>query len=260
MSSLPELQRAFAASLRGAPGAPGSGLAEGELVAAAGGVSAPQRLQIYRSNARAMFDGALERSYPVLRRRVGDDYFRQLAHGYRARHPSRSGDLHGVGSHFPAYLAATEAGTAYAWLAELAALEWACEEALVAAAMPPAGVAILAGLDADELAATRLVLQPSLACVRSAFPVLDIWRANQPDADGRAVDLARGGQCVLVSCGESGLELREVDAAVLGFVALLQRGEPLGAAVDGSGLPLAALPAALGLLFSAGLVAAASVA
>jgi len=249
VASLPELQARFAAALRGDPGP-----IEHDVVG--DGLEAAGRLDIYRNNGRAVFEGALERTYPVLRRRVGEDYFRQLAHGYRVRFPSRSGDLHGVGEHFAHYLAETEAESGYAWLAELAELEWACECAFVAAREQPVGPQALASLAPDALGLARLRLQPSLRGVASSFPVLDVWRANQPEADGHAVDLARGGQCILVSCGADGLELVEATAAALAFTRQLQAGAPLGNAVDESGLDLAELPRVLGMLFSGGLVTA----
>jgi hypothetical protein len=248
MPSLPEIQARFASALRGnaaalAPDIGGDGL------------EPASRLRIYRNNSRAMFEAALARCYPVLRRRVGDDYFRQLADDYRQRHPSNSGDLHWVGERFPEYLSSTQAGTGYAWLAELAALEWACETSLVAAQSRPVGAEALSGLAADEIGGTCLQLQHSLRCIASSFPVLDVWRANQPGADGRPIDLSTGPQCVLVSCGETGLELREVGATMLDFTRLLQQGVPLGEALDRSGLPIESVAGALGLLFQAGLVA-----
>jgi len=252
VASLPDLQARFAAALRGE-----RGLLEADV--ADDGIEAAARLSIYRNNARAMFDGALERTYPVLRRRVGEDYFRQLARGYRERFPSRNGDLHWIGEHFARYLAETEAGTGYEWLAELAELEWACECAFIAARESPVETRELLGLAPDDLARARLRLQPSLHCVASSFPVLEVWRANQPDADGHAVDLSRGGQCVLVSCGADGLELVEVPAAALEFTRLLQAGTPLGAAVEESGLDLVELPGVLARLFSSGLVAGVTV-
>jgi len=253
VASLPEIQARLAAALRGAPG-----VAEVDVVD--DGIEAAARLAVYRNNARAMFDGALERTYPVLRRRVGEDYFRQLARGYRVRFPSRSGDLHWVGEHFARYLAETEAGTGYAWLAELAELEWACECAFIAARESPVEPRELLGLAPDDLARARLRLQSSLHCVASSWPVLEVWRANQPDADGHAVDLSRGGQCVLVTCGADGLELAEVTTAALEFTRLLQAGTPLGTAVEESGLDLAELPGVLTRLFSSGLVTGLTVA
>jgi hypothetical protein len=253
VASLPEVQARFAAALRGE-----RGLLETDVVD--DGIEAAARLSIYRNNARAMFDDALERTYPVLRRRVGEDYFRQLARGYRERFPSRNGDLHWVGEQFPQYLAETEAGTGYEWLADLAELEWACECAFIAARESPVEPQELVGLAPDDLARARLRLQPSLHCVASAWPVLEVWRANQPDADGHAVDLALGEQCVLVSCGSEGLELAEVSRNALEFTRLLQTGTSLGAAVEESGLDLAELPVVLGRLFSSGLVSEVAVA
>jgi hypothetical protein len=269
MASLPEIQARFAAVLRGDAGAMlpevvgNVGSIRPDTVGDAGsilsevladGVAPEARLRIYRHNARAMFEGALERTYPVLRRRVGEDYFRQLARGYRERHPSRSGDLHWVGREFPEFVAATLGDSEYAWLTDLAELEWACECALVAASQPPLGVEALASLDPDALGDTRLELQDSLHCVGSSFPVLDVWRANQPEAAGEAVDLARGGQYVLVHCTEDGLDLREVSPAALEFVRLLQQGVTLGEAFDRSALAPDELPHALGVLFETGLV------
>lgn len=247
MASLPELQARFAAALRGE-----RGQVDAEVVG--DGIEAAARLAIYRNNTRAMFEGALERTYPVLRRRVGEDYFRQLTRGYRERHRSRSGDLHWVGEHFARYLAETEAGSGYEWLAELAELEWACECAFIAHREEPLDPPVLVRLAPDDLARARLRMQPSLQCVASNYPVLEIWRVNQPGADGHAVDLSGGGQCVLVSCGAGGLELAEVPSTALEFTRLLQAGKPLGAAVDGSGLDLAELPGVLARLFSSGLV------
>src|SRR4029453_12195246 len=150
----------------------------------------------------------------------------------------------------------TETGTGYEWLAELAALEWACGNALVARQGTAPGPDSLAELPPDQLGATGLRLQPSLRCIASSFPVLDVWRANQPGADGAPIDLARGAQCVAVSCSEAGLELRELSPAVLEFVRLLQGEATLGEAVDRSRIPIENLPDALGLLFEAGLVTA----
>jgi hypothetical protein len=247
VASLPEVQARFAAALRGE-----RGLLETDVVD--DGIEAAARLSIYRNNARAMFEGALERTYPVLRRRVGEDYFLQLAHGYRQRFPSRNGDLHWIGEQFPRYLAETEAGTGYEWLAELAELEWACECAFIAARESPVEPQELLGLAPDDLAQARLRLQPSLHCVASSWPVLEVWRANQPDADGHAVDLSLGAQCVLVSCGPDGLELVEVSRDAFELTRLLQSGTPLGTAVEQSRLDLAGLPGVLARLFSSGLV------
>ena len=259
-TTLAELQRRFAAAL----GASGD---EADAAAArfaehvdGDGLAPAARIEVYRNNVLAMFEGALARTYPVLRRRVGDGYFRGLARVYRDALPSRSGDLHWIGRSFPVWLASYLADGEYAWLADLARLEWACEEAQIAgqsAALEPAALARVAP---DELGDTRLVLQASVRLIESAYPVWTVWRENQPDAPGAPVDFSIGPQRVVVACGETGLVLHSVPEDHFRFVAALASGATLAMAVDESGAAIDQLPALLGWLFSAGLVAAVAVA
>lgn len=247
MASLREVQARIAAAIRGRPAQLADEITDD-------GIAVDEKLRIYANNARAAFEGALESTYPVLRRRVGAEYFRQLAHHYRERHASRSGDLLWVGRDFPAFVAETEAGTGYEWLADLAALEWAREIALHSGWEAALDVQSLAGIPDESIAGTRLSLQPSLACLSSNFPVLDVWSANQGDSQGESIDLARGAQQVLVACGPEGLLMRAVERGTFDFVCALRAGSTLGEAVATSGLSLESLPAALGLLFANGLV------
>jgi len=69
MDSLREMQRAFAAALRDP--------------AVSCAVLPPANLAVYRNNGHITFREALEQTFPVVRRRVGDDYFRQLGAHYR---------------------------------------------------------------------------------------------------------------------------------------------------------------------------------
>lgn len=255
-TTLAELQGRFAAALRASGDEADAAAARFAQHVDGDGLAPAARVEVYRNNVLAMFEGALERTYPVLRRRVGDGYFRGLARAYRDAHPSRSGDLHWVGSSFPAWLASYLAGGEYAWLADLARLEWACEEAQVAGQSAPLEPAALARVAPGELGDARLVLQASVRLVESAYPVWSVWRENQPDAPGAPVDFSIGPQRVVVACGETGLVLHSVPEDHFRFVAALASGATLGMAVDESGIAIDQLPALLAWLFSAGLVAA----
>jgi hypothetical protein len=255
-TTLAELQGRFAAALRASDDEADAAAALFAQHVDGDGLAPAARVEVYRNNVLAMFEGALERTYPVLRRRVGDGYFRGLARAYRDAHPSRSGDLHWVGSSFPAWLASYLSGGEYAWLADLARLEWACEEAQVAGQSAPLEPAALARVAPDELGDARLVLQASVRLVESAYPVWSVWRENQPDAPGAPVDFSIGPQRVVVACGETGLVLHSVPEDHFRFVAALASGATLGMAVDESGIAIDQLPALLAWLFSAGLVAA----
>lgn len=248
MTALREVQRAFGTWLLGrTDDAPD--WADGNEV------SPESRLRVYRNNSRALFEQALQLTYPVLCRRVGTDYFRQLGHHYREAHPSRSGDLHDVGRRFPGFLAAHLGGSPYAWLAELALLEWSVADAGVAAEAPAAAATSLAGLAAEHVASARFTYVPSLRLVRGSVPILSIWQANQPGSDGSPVDLSSGGECVLVHRNSGGVELRSAEPTEFAFVEATARGATLGGAIDASALPLEHLPAVLHWLFTDGTIA-----
>ena len=167
MVSLRELQRSFAAALR-----------DPEATCPVRPVA---RLDIYRGNVRHNFRAALELAFPVLRKRVGVDYFSQLAFHYRQRFPSRSGDLHWAGREFAEFLGAHLAGGDYAWLADLARLEWARQSAAVDAVAPAVGAEALAAFAPEQLERVVFALQPSLRLVESPYPVFSVWLANQDE-------------------------------------------------------------------------------
>lgn len=250
-ASLATLQSRFAAALRARDDGPVQAMAD---CIVDDGLAPAARVQLYRNNGRAMFEGALARTYPVLVRRVGDEYFSRLAIEYREAHPSRSGDLHWVGEPFPSWLARRMEGSEYAWLAELARLEWACEEALVAEVQPAAPADALARVAPEEVADAVLSLQPALRLVSSGFPVWSVWQVNQPGSAGDAVDPTLGAQHVAVIPDGEGLMLHALPLDQFTFLQQLAMGRTIEQALDASGLAIESLAETLAWLFGNGLV------
>jgi len=251
MPALRDLQRAFAGALHGDS-------VEAERWVAGDGIPAAARLAVYRNNARALFEQALQLTFPVVRRRVGDDYFRQLLHHFRSSHPSRAGDLHETGRPLAGFLAEHLADTPYQWLSELAALEWALADAAIAADMPSVSAASLEGLDPHSLVTVRFAFVPSVRLFAATVPVLAVWKANQSDAEAAVsvVDLASGPDYVVLHRAVAGVEMRAVSHAELQFIAALREGDTLEEAITTANLPIEALPALLQWLFADGLVCA----
>jgi hypothetical protein len=217
-------------------------------------VALGRRLDVYRNNTRQFFRGALALTYPVLLRRVGEEPFRQLAHAYREAHPSTRGDLHWVGAEFPAWLERRLAGTGYTWLADLARLEWACEEAAAAECLPALELAALQRVAADAGDALGFEFQPSLRIVASGYPIWSVWQANQGEAEPVPVDLEAGGECCAVAGTGDGIAVHRLDAADHALFAALLQGATLGAVVDAVGADAAALTRVLQWAFAEGLV------
>lgn len=241
MASLRELQVSFASALRDP--------------AAACAVLPRDNLSIYRNNSSFAFRSALENTFPVLHKRVGDDYFRQLAALYRQRFPSRSGDLHWVGRDFAVFLASHLLGTDYAWLADLARLEWSRAQAGITVALASVGAEVLARFAPDQLEHLVFALQPSLQLHASDFPIFTIWSANQVD-DAPPVDQSLSGECGLVRVRADGVQVRPLEPRLFSYLSALAAGAPLGEAVATADLDQDGLVSALGFVFSENLVCA----
>jgi hypothetical protein len=217
---LRDLQAAFARAI------------DGDAAAAAtfvhgGALDAVTRLGIYANNVRGTFRAALELSYPAVRRIGGDEWFAGAARAYRRASPSRSGDIHPAAAGFPAFLAHELGGTELEALAELARLEWACEEAAIAADAPEFDPAVLSRIPVERQPQLVFTLHPSCRVVESVHPIVDLWNGDP---------IAREPQHALVHRVALEVRIRRLDAGVARFVATLAQrstlAAALGAAVD----------------------------
>ncbi|MEJ0086098.1 MAG: DNA-binding domain-containing protein [Pseudomonadota bacterium] len=239
MASLRELQSSFAAALRDPQ--------------AACPVAPPANLSIYRNNVSHAFRSALAASFPVVRRRVGDEYFGQLAHHYRKAFPSRSGDLHFVGQEFAGFLDEHLSNGDYAWLADLARIEWAREEALISPVLPAVGAEVLARFAPEQLEELVFAFQPSLRLHSCAYPVFSVWQANQGTTASPA-DQSLGAECGLILLRADSLRVRTLEPRLFSYLCALTGGETLGEAMERAALDGSALSQALGFIFMEGLV------
>lgn len=197
------------------------------------GVASAARLDIYRNNLREGFIKALALGFPVIERLVGEDYFRHLALDFLKAHPSRAGNLHHIGAPLADFLEARFEHTEYAYFADVAALEWAHQEALVATDELAISADALRSVDPALYDLLHFDLHPAVRLVQSNYPIVRIWRANQPDAaDGGTIDLGSGGDNVLVLRTAECIEFHRIPAGDFAFLLALSQGENLGAALD----------------------------
>jgi hypothetical protein len=252
--SLRELQGQFARALHPSAAPP----VDCDVFAAPRPPSAGARLEVYRNNARQYFRAALDLTFPVVQRRVGADHFRVLVEEYRGVHPSRRGDLHWAGAAFPEWLAERLAGTGYAWLGDLARLEWLCEEAMASGNAPALPLASLAAASADALDALRVVFQPSLRQMHSRYPVWTVWQANQGDDAGAPVDLDLGAEHCVIACDGERVTVYRLDPREFLLLDALAAGDALGAALQRTDADADTLTRLLGWAFDERLVVALS--
>lgn len=185
------------------------------------------RVAVYRRAIAANRHRALLAAYPVVARLVGDAFFAEAARQYSRAVPPGDGDLNRHGAAFADFLAAYAHAAAMRWLPDVARLEWAGQEALQAADAPAFDFAGLGAVPEEEQAQLAFTLHPGVRLERSAWPVLAIWEANQPDRDGTP-DRDSGADDVLVWREDNRVRMALLAPGEAAIVAGLADGRPLG--------------------------------
>lgn len=189
---LAELEGAFVRYVRGEGG-------EAVLAQVHGaGLAAAARLGIYRNNLLMNFTDALRACYPAVERLVGENFFAAAAQRCVLAHPSVSGNLQDYGATFPAFLENMPEAAAVPYLADVARLEWACQEALLASDAEPFDAAALADTKPADYSRLPLRLHPSARLIASPFPVHSLWTYCRQANPGEPPDIGGGGERVLV--------------------------------------------------------------
>lgn len=189
---LAELEGAFVRYVRGEGG-------EAVLAQVCGAGLAPAaRLGIYRNNLLLNLTDALRTCYPAAERLVGEEFFAAAAQRYVRAHPSGSGNLQDYGAAFPDFLAAMPEADAVAYLGDVARLERARQEALLAPDAEPFDASAFAEVDPADYPRRHLRLHPSARLLASRFPVYTLWSYCRQEAPGDPPDAGAGGERVLV--------------------------------------------------------------
>jgi hypothetical protein len=196
-------------------------------------IDARARVAIYRNNLHEGFRKALALGFPVIERLVGEAYFRQLALSFLAEHPSRCGDLHFIGEPFARFLLRRFEDTQYAYLPDVATLEWTYQQSSVAADAPSFDPAALSAIPQESYGQLRFALHPACGLVRSPYPVMKIWAVNQPNADvDEVIDLSSGADFILVRRAAEGVEMRRIAAAEFAMLDAFSQGANLADALE----------------------------
>ena len=241
MSSLREMQHAFGVALLG-----------GNATAAVAGIASDgltpdARLAIYRHHVSATLTDALKAAYPVVCRLVDERFFAYAADRFIAAHPPTSPCLSEYGDALADFLADFEPCRHLEYLPDVARLEWAMVRALNADDAPVLDRRALLDVAAADIPTLRLRFHPSFTLVASPWPIDQIWRANQPDADPSAtVDLATGAARLAVRRHEDDVVFAVLDGGAYALRCLLQSHRTLGEAaaavlVEDPSLDLAAM-------------------
>jgi hypothetical protein len=228
MPSLREVQRGFAAAIMFAD----SGATASVGIVAAG-LTPARRIAIYRNNVLGNYRKALGATYPVVQRLVGRQRFGPAIEAFVRAHPSPRGDVNRYGGEMPRFLSSYPPTRELSYLPDVARLEWAIDQANIAAEATALDVAALAGVPEGMLGELRFKLHPSARLVASAYPIFRIWQVNQPAYTGDdRVDLDAGADALLIARGANGVTVERLSPGTHAFLFALGHNLRLADAVE----------------------------
>ena len=191
------------------------------------GRPAGARFSVSRNNVAVSLTEALEQTFPVIRKLIGDENFKPVAGIYLRAQPPASPILSRYGESFPAFLEGFQPLAHLGYLADTARLERALVESYHAADAAPLDPAVFAQTAPDALPRLTLEFAPAVRLLRSPWPIHGIWRYNTEDG---APQPPHDAQDILVTRPDYDPVPRLLPPGGAAFIAALLRGAPLGTA------------------------------
>ncbi len=218
------------------------------------GSQATKRYDVYRNNVAVSLTDALGAAFPVIKKLVGDRFFRAMAGVYVRKHPPNSPLMMFYGTAFPQFLRRFPPTKSLAYLPDVALVEIAMRNAYHAADAAPIDANILATLAPDQLMSARFSFAPATTLLRADYPIHSIYRANT--VSGAPAPKMRP-EAMLITRPQFDPVQTMISPAAFDCITSLKNRNPLGVAMASAG-PDLNLGTTLGLLLGQGAVSAIS--
>ncbi len=193
-----------------------------------GGVAGEERMSVYANGYPARIQESLKEVYEAVHQVLGDDQFSEICHVYAHQYPSHDYNLNFVGRYFPEFLQGSPFSKAFPFLVDLAKLEWLIWESFHAFDEQPFQPHQLAEVPAEDWEHARVIFQPSVKLISSAWPILDIWRTRRQRSEEVKVDLMNRSQQILVGRNKDQVRCELLDQTQAVLLSGLLSGENLG--------------------------------
>lgn len=196
------------------------------------GGDATSRFNVYRNNVVVSLIEALSTTFEVTEQLVGRRFFRAMAREYIPEHLPDSPVLALYGETFPRFIERFPPAAQLPWLGDLAWLEWLRIRACHAADVEPLSAEASAHPKAlNSLLASPLQLHPSVGLIDSRWAITALWAAHQGAGRLDQLVLDRPEQA-LITRPALEVEVRLLPPGTLALIQRLQKGLPLGEAID----------------------------
>jgi hypothetical protein len=144
--------------------------------------AALRRMAVYRNTVVRSVIEVLRAAYPAVNRIVGAQFFSPMAKAYWQVSPPRDPVMASYGEGFADFIAGYEPAAGLPYLADIARLDRAWQEAHQAAEHTPLSPGMVAALDPSALPGLAPGLHPSVRLCATGWAIYPIWSANRDTA------------------------------------------------------------------------------
>jgi hypothetical protein len=148
-------------------------------VRARDGLSAAAQISVYRGSVYGNLTAALNDTFPVTRKLLGEKFFDAMALRYFRAHPPASPHLADLGQYFAAFVGDFPPLKDLPYIPDMVQLEWLWHCSFHAADAVNWDAASLALLMPERQVGVRFVLQPGLYRMRTSYALDTLWQAHQ---------------------------------------------------------------------------------
>ncbi|MEO8530935.1 MAG: DNA-binding domain-containing protein [Deltaproteobacteria bacterium] len=208
-----------------------------------------KRFNVYRNNVVVGLTDALEEAFPVIRKLVGDEFFRDMGNIFVRAHPPKSPILARYGAEFAGFLENFPPAAELPYLPDVARLEQALRQSYHAGDATPIDPNGLQDIAPDDLMQVTFTFAPAVEILTSRWPIHAIWKANMQN--GPAVVMRAEDVLITRPAFHPGLD--RLPAGGFAFVQALKTGLSLDDAIRAAGVGFDLGPM-LGLLFKGGAI------
>ncbi len=194
----------------------------------------PERLEIYLNNVVGNLTDAMLATYPLVKILTGDDFATVMMRSCVLQNPPREACLAHYGGALPEFIENFAPAAGLPYLADVARLEWAINEAYHAPDDAPLSSAEIEALPETGLAEMNLRLRQSARLVKSNWPLESIrsFCLSYDEKTSGELSLEGEGCRFLVFRPELTVAVIKLAADEYAFFEALARGLVLGAALD----------------------------
>lgn len=217
------------------------------------GAAAGKRFSVYRNNVAVSLSEALEATFPIIRKLVGDEFFKAMAGVFLRQYQPNSPVLMFYGTEMPVFLEGFEPVTHLGYLPDIARIELALCRSYHAANTPPLDPTTLQAITPDDLLEIHLHLAPSVHLICSKWPAGSIFHAN---SSGGSLPAEMHPEDILITRPEFDPQVTVLPAGAGALIAALIDNAPLGEALKQATITSGDfdLTETLGLLLTAGAI------